>query len=102
MGMFYETTFPVYEKGVESVRRFVIRDDHYDDIWHDFVPSGVTLLVEDWSTEDFADVVLRKQGCVWVVTDLKEAPSRLPDLYYEMKTVVEKNQQCRGRTHPWL
>ena len=102
MGMFHETTFPVYEKGVETVRKFVIRDDHYDNIWHDFVPSGVTLLVEDWSTEYFADVVLRKQGCVWVVTDLKEAPSRLPDLYYTMKKIVETNHLHGQRTHPWL
>jgi hypothetical protein len=103
MAMFHECSFPTYQEGAGIVaREFVIRDDHYEDVLHDLVPTGVTLLVEDWSGDGFRDVVLRKQGCVWVVTELSDAPECLPDQYYQMKAIVGKNQEHKQRSHPWL
>ena len=102
MGMFHTCDFPIYKDGKIEQRSYVIRDGRYEDIIHDFVKSGTKLMVEDWNTESCDNVVLRKQGCVWVVTDLEEGPSELPESYYEFVDIFRKNRSHAARTHPFL
>jgi len=97
MGMFHHCKFPIFNGAGVVETEFVIRDGVYQDIWHDLVPNGVRLIVEDWSTDDYALVVLCKRHGVWVKTDDKDAPHRLPDEYYRAVQTVADNMAARLR-----
>jgi hypothetical protein len=103
MAMFHACKFPVFN-GANCVteKTYIIRDGHYMDIIHDFVESWTVLKVEDWDQEGFPDVVLMKVGCVWIVTQMDDGPEELPDEYYRLKNIYDKNIRHKRRSHPYL